>query len=895
MPLQVDTRKAVALLAYLAVSGSPASRDQLAMLLWPEVDGDRARATLRRTLSALRAGLAGRWLVADRLRVTLGGEGRASDFERVALLAAGHRSGPGHVCAACIADLEEAASLYRGPFMAGFTIRDSPDFEDWQRSQEEWQQRQLRDILDRLAGALAATGRYLDGAEAARRRLALDPLDESGHRQLMQLLAWNGDRAGALRQYRECAAILDRELGVGPLPETRRLYEQVAEGREPSPSAIAAVAFSTAPAPGVPDPRTAPFQGRAAELSRLRSASAPLIVVVGEEGIGKTRLIDQWLSGESRPIARTAAPPGASSIPYLAIRDALAAAAERAQAPPPLAAAEAVRLLPELIDHGFSPPGPPDDSPGAMTRFHAGVAAALTHLLPGGVLVIDDAQWLDESSTAMVSFLLTHRSEGVPQLVVALREEALTRDHELLLLIRRMVRSGTALRLEVGALSEAEARALLADRSGPDADGDRIDRILAVAGGNPLFLLAYVDAAGSNDQDLPPGLDELVSARIEGLDEAAQQLLAAAAVVGQEVDADTLRAVSGRSEEEMVSAVEQMVQRRLLRETPSGVAFGHEVVRNAVYRRMSTARRRALHGRAAAALRQRGVPASYADHLERAGRSQESALAHAVAGQQALTLFAYPEARYHLGAALSLGHPDRPALNVMLGDAALRMGEYGEALAAYEAVGVAGTSAEVEHRIGEVYRRLGRLQLADTAYQAAASLATDPALAARIAADRALVAHHQGDADRARSLAATALDLAGGDEATLAQAWNLAGMLAVDPKEALIRLEKAVAMAEGTGRSDVAAAAYNNLALALRRSGDHSGAVGAARKALILLEPVGDRHQLAALHSNLADALHAAGDDERAREHLTKSARLFAEVGVETGQWEPEIWKLSEW
>jgi tetratricopeptide (TPR) repeat protein len=532
-----------------------------------------------------------------------------------------------------------------------------------------------------------------------------------------------------------------------------------------------------------------------------------------------------------------------------------------------------------------------------VTRFHAGVGAALAHLLAGGVLVIDDAQWLDESSAAMVAFLLTHRSERSPQIVLALREDALTPDRGLSPLIRRLMRSGAALRLDVGALPDAAARALVADYLGEGMDRDLAGRILALAGGNPLFLLAYLDAAGSEDQELPPGIDELVGARVEALDEAAGQLLAAASVIGPEFDSETLRAVAGRSEEETVAGVEQMVRRRLVRETSSGLAFVHEVVRNAVYRRMTSARRRLLHGRAAAALRKRGAPASYADHFERAGRSDEAALAHAAAANDALALFAYPEAREHLVSALSLGHPDRPSLNLRLGDAALRMGDYGQALAAYEAVGRPGSSAEVEHRIGEVYRRLGRLQLAEAAYQTAASLATDPALAALIAVNRALVAHQQSDDERARRLATDALALASraGEGAIVAQAWNLTAVLTEDPQEAVARLEKALALAEETGRSDVAAAAWNNLALARRRLGDNAAAVTAARQALVVLEPVGDRHQLAALHSNLADALHAVGDDDLAREHLTKSARLFAEVGVEADQWEPEIWKLSEW
>jgi tetratricopeptide (TPR) repeat protein len=187
--------------------------------------------------------------------------------------------------------------------------------------------------------------------------------------------------------------------------------------------------------------------------------------------------------------------------------------------------------------------------------------------------------------------------------------------------------------------------------------------------------------------------------------------------------------------------------------------------------------------------------------------------------------------------------------------------------------------------------------LAEAAYAVAAETAVDDALASQIAANRALVAHRQGQPDRAREFSDLALKraLTAGDGATLAQAWNLAGMLTPDPVEAAAEFEKALMKAEEIGRADLAAAALNNLAIARRRLGFSDGAVEAAARALSLLEPLGDRHQIAALHSNLADALHEAGDEDEARRHLTESARMLAEVGVELGQWEPEIWKLSEW
>jgi tetratricopeptide (TPR) repeat protein len=513
------------------------------------------------------------------------------------------------------------------------------------------------------------------------------------------------------------------------------------------------------------------------------------------------------------------------------------------------------------------------------------------------VLVIDDAQWLDDSSMAMVAFLLTHPIENSPQMLLAMREDELDSSHPLLTVARRLERKGEALRIHLGPLASHEAKELLADPDGNPLDPSLADRILRVAGGNPLFVLAYRDAIGSDQEELPPGLKEVVEARVDGLADPAQQIMAAAAVVGSEVDPEMLREVAGRSEEEVVSAIEAMVQRRLLRETGTGLMFTHEVIRRAVYERLAAVRRRLLHSRAADAIARRHQSAGHAHHLELAGRSEEAAVAHGEAGDQALSVFAYPEARTHLEAALALGHKDRPAINLRLGDACLRMGDYGHALAAYEAVGSPGTSSEVEHRIGEVYRRLGRYQLAEASYAAAADIVGDDALASQIAANRALIAHLQGDSDRARQFSRVALKRASVsmDGATLAQAWNLEGMLKGDPGAAVDQFEQALAKAEEIGRPDLAAAALNNLAIARRRVGDLGGAVAAASRALVMLEAVGDRHQLAALHSNLADALHEAGDEDGARRHLTESARMFAEVGVEDGQWEPEIWKLSEW
>jgi tetratricopeptide (TPR) repeat protein len=120
-------------------------------------------------------------------------------------------------------------------------------------------------------------------------------------------------------------------------------------------------------------------------------------------------------------------------------------------------------------------------------------------------------------------------------------------------------------------------------------------------------------------------------------------------------------------------------------------------------------------------------------------------------------------------------------------------------------------------------------------------------------------------------------------------------MLASNPKVAITRLKKANAIANSTGRAELIAATLNNLGLAHREAGDFEAAIDAGETALGILERVGDRHQLAALHNNLADTLHQAGRTDLSRAHVTESVRLFADVGLEPGTLEPEIWKLSEW
>src|SRR5690606_22257518 len=129
--------------------------------------------------------------------------------------------------------LEEAVQLYNDDFMAGFTLRDSPEFDEWQYFMSEELRRELGAALEKLVDAFTARGQLDRALDYARRWLSLDPLREEAHQTLMRLYAWSDQREAALRQYRECVRVLDQELGVAPLEETTALYQAIKENRLP--------------------------------------------------------------------------------------------------------------------------------------------------------------------------------------------------------------------------------------------------------------------------------------------------------------------------------------------------------------------------------------------------------------------------------------------------------------------------------------------------------------------------------------------------------------------------------------------------------------------------------------------------------------------------------------
>ena len=924
-PVSFDTRKATALLAHLALSERPRSREALCALLWPDRDPEHARGALRRTLSALRKAVGEEWVDTAADSVALAQrEGLALDVKTFRLLAA---EGAG------ADDLAAAVELFRGELLEGFSLRNSPEFEAWQLFEVDALQRELASALGRLVALLAAAGRYEQAIPHARRWLELDPLHEPAHRELIRLYSWTGDRAQALSQYRHCVRTLSQELGVPPLDETAALFEQVSEGTLAPPSAATPTAVPPADASTGGGPAELPLVGRDAAVTTLMSAHRDarphgrLVVLEGEAGIGKTRLARELtgaVAGREARVLSARCHDDEAGLPYGPVLDLLGeamrlAAAGLSEDVAPQRLADAALLMPELAS--LRPDLPPPvavGGPGAQGRLLEGIATVLEAACAGpepGVVLVDDVHVADEATLDVLGYL-ARRLRGRPLLLVlSWRSEGVPAGHRLRRLAANLAREGQATLVTLARLDETDVGRLVRSvEPGVDAELER--RVYLESEGLPLFVaeyLAVLEAGGRPDVALPPSeMRDLVEARLGGLGAMERQLVETAAVIGRSFGFDTVRATSGRSDEETVDGLEGLVTHGLVREAPGpepAYDFTHQKLRALVYDEVGPARRRLLHRRVAEALarRERGDDgaALIAQHLRLGGDAGGAAREHRRAGEHAASLLAHANALEHLEAALALGYPDAAGLQERIGDLRTLVGDYARALAAYEAAAAHARDdglARLEHKLGGVYARRGDWERAEARYTVALeSLAGgDAGLRARILADRSLTLHHSGRSPEAAGPAKEAVALAeeAGDLRAQAQAHNLLGVLARaagNLSEGRAELERSLALASELDEDEAKTAALNNLALVARDAGEPDRALELTETALELCALQGDRHREAALENNLADLHHDAGREDAAMAHLKRAVALFSEVGADEAARLPEIWKLVSW
>jgi DNA-binding SARP family transcriptional activator/tetratricopeptide (TPR) repeat protein len=622
IPVRLRTRKTQALLAYLALApGQSHSRDKLATLLWGDRSQAQARSRFRETLFTLRRSLT----AADPSCLVVTGDTVALDpssvdvdvllFEQLC------RTGEPSARA-------RAVELYRGDFLEGLGFRGTL-FEEWLMVQRE----RLREVaLESLAALLAHqrdAGATEDALQTALRLVALDPLQEVVHRSVMRLYADLGRRGSALKQYQICIGTLERELGVEPEEETRRLYGEIL-GRQPAVSRPLHVPGTAA--------GDAPLIGREPEMAQLRWALGEadrgrgrLIALIGEAGVGKSRLVGE-MAAEAHSTTRLVLVgrcyESERILPFAPWLEILKAARELADAEwladlPPVMRRELGRLLPEV----GTKDGEAGPAPDYLMLFE-GVSLLMEHAADRRPLlvILEDLHWADEMSVRLLAFV-SRRSRAWRALVVATTREEDLADAPVVQQVLAEVSSEP--HVEVVALQALSrehtldlVRALARVRT-DDAMVARVgEQVWRASGGNPLVVVEAMRAVARGT--LSPGLDQLsvpesvrdiIRRQIDRLDERSREVLALASVIGSEFEFALLHHASGLDEAGAAGAVEALARRGILHSVGERLDFTHDRVREVACGLILPARRIALHRRAADALATVHAPDLAPHHL----------------------------------------------------------------------------------------------------------------------------------------------------------------------------------------------------------------------------------------------------------------------------------------
>ena len=463
-PLELPAgRPGRALLGYLALHPGRHGRAALAARFWPDVLDESARTSLRGALADVRRALgpaADAHLLATREH--LGLVDCATDAADAAALAADGRP-------------DAALALWRDELLAGLEAG------DWLAAARDADRARRGALIAALAERAATAGDHAAAVARARERVALEPLSEDAGRDLVARLAAAGDRAAALTAYARLADRLRTELGIAPSRATRELAEQVRAGRAPDgePPASAVPTVGEGAAPPLPavfagERERSPFVGRERERDVLlaavdaaRGGERRVVLVAGEPGIGKTRLVAE--------VARRAHAGGATIL------------AGRCHEEPPGPFAPFVEALRPL---GGLHAEPAADPGAARLRLFEAAAATLAAAAAHRpvVLVLEDLHWADRPTLLLLAHLASASDPAALLIAGTYRQTDLGRRHPLAAMLADLRRDRRVERLALGGLDAGAATRLVGSWVGADAAPDLAARVQAETEGNPFFI-----------------------------------------------------------------------------------------------------------------------------------------------------------------------------------------------------------------------------------------------------------------------------------------------------------------------------------------------------------------------------------------------------------------------
>ncbi len=588
-PVAPRAVKAFALLAYLARAEDGVARRDLAELLW----GPARSGSVHQALHTLRATPGGdQWLSVGRGPVRLHVRCDVTVFERLV----GHgRHGA-------------ALALWRGTPLDGIRVPGAPAFEDWLGLERMRLDDLRREALRGESQRLAAVGAGSEAIELATTLLHLDPLDETTHQAVVRLHLGRGDVRAARMQFEACCALLDRELGVAPLPETIELGDAVAAAERAIRQHTPLATISTIPA-ALLRPRV--LVGRARELAAVGRAwsEGRTVVLVDVAGAGKSRLALDAAEGRGGYVVLEGRP-GDTSIPYASlVRSILTLLQAVDDALLPMwARAELARVASESVTVDAAS----DAGPIVSARLGPAVAAALRALEPStATIVIDDLHAFDEDSRQVVLAAIGEDSGAHPALVITAREGALPASDAGDL--DAMCATGRAVTIDLPPLDVGAVEALLHAVGIDDGHALAAD-LVRFTGGNPLFMVEVLKDLHAHGRlvsgdGLPADVaapDRVVRTLARRLDDLDREALRAVRVLALAPDAtgDVVAAVLDLDVHRVADTLGVAEGAGLLVDG----AFAHALTQEVVETHTPSSVRRLLHQRLAKALAERGAP-----------------------------------------------------------------------------------------------------------------------------------------------------------------------------------------------------------------------------------------------------------------------------------------------
>jgi DNA-binding SARP family transcriptional activator len=889
-------RKSLEVLAYLLLNRSaPAAREHLAFLLYPDDEESSARAKLRATLNDMPKILPApfaRYVIVDSDKVRWNPDAPLwLDVDAFSAAATDRQR------------LSTAIELYRGDLLPQL-------YDEWIEARREAYRNAYVRCLDAAISAARSMADFPAAIETARRALALDPYREDVVRRIVSIRYQSGDRAGALTEYDAFVKRLRTEMDAEPMAETTALADRIRHGVEPTeePEAMA-------PSPSASP--VLPFVGRDDEFGQLLECwtravqrRGNIAFVGGEGGIGKSRLTLEFAHAVEDRGGRVLS--GATSfpeaMPYEAVSDALRSAIPLLSAlPHNQTLATLATIVPELRRRYSLPELPELSADSERIRLFDALARALADLAAQRpvLLVLEDLHWAQQATCDMIEFLARRIAGTRVMLLITHRNDETALSHPLHGLRATAQRDSGIANVALRRLAPIDITTMYSLLS--DAEDLGIDELVDLSQGHPHFLTQLVLERREGPRErMPATIESALERRLERLSPEARTAAEIAACMGDYFSADALRAVSGWDDTALGGALDELLDRRIVREAPGrslfDYAFTHHAVQEAIVAEVAPQRAIARHRRIAHVFEELylehapELAASIARQYDLAGNADNAASRYLDAVRHSISLGAVEEALTLCARGIQLATENRLSVDLRFEHVAIeaRRGDsdaWGRALTDLE--GAVGNLGDMElHRTSLMCRFEYANNCNDSATESRiieqlreAIDTSDPHWLAQLRLAESTASYdagHLAEATAAAERGLAACRETGNVEMEMRLLCQLAAVQAErgNFSEADRVFKQTRAVVERSSNPQVRLNALRSEWPIVYRQRRSERAVEVAAEALAVAEQIGDRPTQARAHDRLAVSITATGRNiASARHHWAQSRELVEESG----------------